>query len=137
MAGKGDSRGAQQEVEAFDLVRASLPADATLNVNRTADVLKVAGAVLAARLAASKADNQGAVEAWKRAVEAQDALTYDEPPAWYYPVRESLGGSLLLAGKPKEAEAVFRDDLDPEPKERAVALRPVGGPEGPATVRRG
>lgn len=116
LAGKGDPRGAQQEVEAFDLVRASLPADATLNVNRTADVLKVAGAVLAARLAASKADNQGAVEAWKRAVEAQDALTYDEPPAWYYPVRESLGGSLLLAGKPKEAEAVFRADLDRNPR---------------------
>ena len=116
LAGKGDPRGAQQEVEAFDLIRASLPADATLNVNRTADVLKVAGAMLAARLAASKADKQGAVEAWKRAVEAQDALTYDEPPVWYYPVRESLGGSLLLAGKPKEAEAVFRADLDRNPR---------------------
>ena len=116
LAGKGDPHGAQHEAEAFDTVRASLPVDATFNVNRTADVLKIAGAVLEARLAASKADKQGAVQAWKMAVEAQDALTYDEPPAWYYPVRESLGGALLLAGTPKEAEAVFRADLDRNPR---------------------
>ena len=56
------------------------------------------------------------MEAWKRAVEAQDALTYDEPPAWYYPVRESLGGSLLLARQPTEAEALFRANLDRNPR---------------------
>ena len=47
----------------------------------------------------------------KRAVSAQDALAYDEPPAWYYPVRESLGAALLANGRGAEAEAVFREDL--------------------------
>jgi hypothetical protein len=38
-------------------------------------------------------------------------LTYDEPPAWYYPIRESLGAALLLAGDPAAAEAVFHEGL--------------------------
>jgi hypothetical protein len=38
-------------------------------------------------------------------------LQYDEPPAFHYPVRESLGAMLLRAGKAAEAEAVFREDL--------------------------
>ena len=42
-------------------------------------------------------------------------LAYDEPPAWYYPVRESLGASLLLAGDAPGAEAVFREGLRRSP----------------------
>jgi Flp pilus assembly protein TadD len=49
------------------------------------------------------------VQKWRRAVELQDALAYGEPPAWYYPVRESLGAALLRAGDPSAAEAVFRE----------------------------
>jgi hypothetical protein len=49
-------------------------------------------------------------------VTAQDALNYDEPPDWYYPVRESLGGALLAAGKPIDAEQVFREDLRRNPR---------------------
>jgi hypothetical protein len=40
-------------------------------------------------------------------VEAQDQLTYDEPPDWYYPVGNPKGACLLRAGKSAEAEAVF------------------------------
>jgi len=53
---------------------------------------------------------------WRRAVEVQDRLNYDEPPDWYYPVRESLGGALLRAGRPAEAETVFRADLERNPR---------------------
>jgi cytochrome c-type biogenesis protein CcmH/NrfG len=49
-------------------------------------------------------------------VELQDALLYDEPPAWYYPVRESLGAALLRAGKAAEAEAVFREGQRRSPR---------------------
>ena len=40
---------------------------------------------------------------------------YDEPPAWYYPVRESLGGALLLSGDAAGAEAVFREGMRRSP----------------------
>lgn len=47
-----------------------------------------------------------------QAVAAEDALAYDEPPGWYYPLsRESLGGALMLDKQYSEAESVFREDL--------------------------
>jgi hypothetical protein len=52
----------------------------------------------------------------KKAVAAQDALAYDEPPDWFFPVRESLGGALLRAGNAAEAEKIFREDLVRNPR---------------------
>jgi tetratricopeptide (TPR) repeat protein len=71
--------------------------------------------VLDARIAAARADHKAALAHWRRAVEMQDALPYNEPPDWYYPVRESLGGELARAGQYAEAEAVFRADLQHNP----------------------
>ena len=45
------------------------------------------------------------------ALKIEDAGLYFEPPKWYYPIRQSLGAALLKAGKPAEAEAVYREDL--------------------------
>lgn len=50
------------------------------------------------------------------AVAMQDRLSYNEPADWHYPVRESLGAALLLAGRASEAEAVFRADLRKNPR---------------------
>ena len=49
------------------------------------------------------------------AVRMQDALIYEEPPIWYYPVRESLAAQLLAMGHAQEAEAVYREDLKINP----------------------
>jgi tetratricopeptide (TPR) repeat protein len=38
-----------------------------------------------------------------------------EPPPFYYPIRQSLGAELLAAGKPAEAESVYREDLKRNP----------------------
>jgi hypothetical protein len=45
-------------------------------------------------------------------VNDESALAYDEPPQWFHPLRESLGGFLLRSGKYTEAEGVFRADLE-------------------------
>ncbi len=84
--------------------------------SRGADVLELAAASLDARLAERAGDRAGALTHWQRAVAAQDRLSYDEPPDWYYPVRESLGGALLRADRAAEAEAVFRADLERNPR---------------------
>jgi tetratricopeptide (TPR) repeat protein len=72
--------------------------------------------VLDARIAEAGGDAAAAIASWRKAVEAQDALAYDEPPGWYYPTRESLGAALLRAGQAAEAEAVFRADLEQHPR---------------------
>ena len=51
-----------------------------------------------------------------QAITIQDSLKYDEPPDWFYPVRETLGAVLLINGNAVEAEKVFRDDLDRNPR---------------------
>jgi tetratricopeptide (TPR) repeat protein len=83
--------------------------------NSVPGVASLALEVLDARIAAARADHKGALAHWRRAVEMQDALPYNEPPDWYYPVRESLGGELARAGQYAEAEAVFRADLQRNP----------------------
>jgi hypothetical protein len=113
LAGKGRREDALREQAAFESGRAKLPASAMWGNNKPGEALAIAGEILAARLAGSPAD---AVDHWRKAVELQDALVYDEPPAWYYPIRESLGGALLRSGKAAEAEAVFREGLRRGPR---------------------
>ncbi|PYT03490.1 MAG: hypothetical protein DMF65_04120 [Acidobacteria bacterium] len=43
-------------------------------------------------------------------------MAYDEPPAWFMPMRETLGATLLLDGQAAEAERVFRADLERNPR---------------------
>ncbi|MGI8958961.1 MAG: tetratricopeptide repeat protein [Bryobacteraceae bacterium] len=109
-AAKGKAAQARGERDLFQAARKQVPENALyVNGNNSVEnVLKVAASVLEARLAT---DRRSAIELWKKAVEAQDALIYDEPPPWYYPVRESWGAALLGNGQAAEAEAVFREDL--------------------------
>ena len=62
-------------------------------------------------MALAKRDNAVAVGMLRDAVAVQDMLKYDEPQDWFFPVRESLGGVLLMTGDAKGAEQVFREDL--------------------------
>ncbi len=84
--------------------------------NKAKDVLNIATNVLSAKIALAKHDSTSAVSLLRRAVAIQDTLKYDEPPDWFYPVRESLGAVLLLNGNAAEAEKVFREDLDRNPR---------------------
>ena len=63
--------------------------------------------------------------AWQRAVALEDGFAYNEPADWFYPMRHYLGAALLDARKPKEAEAVFREDLRRNPGQRLGAPRPL------------
>jgi len=79
-------------------------------------VLGLARVVLEARLAEARGQSAAGIAKWNEAVALGDALPYDEPPVWFYPLRESLGGALLRANRPAEAEKVFRDDLLRHPR---------------------
>jgi tetratricopeptide (TPR) repeat protein len=116
-AAKGQRSEALAEKGLFEKATFKVPTDAQWIVNRSRQILSLASVILAARLAETPA---ASIPRWKQAVEIQDGLVYDEPPAWYYPVRESLGGALLRAGQPAEAEAVFREALRRTPKNGRV-----------------
>jgi tetratricopeptide (TPR) repeat protein len=111
-AAKGQAGESRKEQAEFEKVRKTLDRNMQWDTNRFGDVMDLGSVVLDARLEQSPAR---AVPKWKRAVALQDALVYDEPPAWYYPVRESLGAALLLSGDAAAAEAVFREGLRRSP----------------------
>jgi hypothetical protein len=73
---------------------------------------RVADYVLRARIAGAKGDAKSEIDGLRKGVEIEDALAYDEPPTWYLPTRESLGGALLRSGQAAEAERVLRADLE-------------------------
>jgi tetratricopeptide (TPR) repeat protein len=118
LAGQGKARDAVAEQRRFERERAAVPPEGQYLINNKAgDVLALAAATLDAQLAAARGDTRGAIAAWRRAVTLEAALAYDEPPAWFYTVRESLGAALLRAGNHAEAEAEFRGALATRPRD--------------------
>ena len=87
-----------------------------MGVNRAESVLAVAVAEASGELAAARGDYDAAIVHLTDAVERQDGLRYMEPPPWHHSVRIVLGSALLDAGRPEEAERVFREDLERLPE---------------------
>ena len=79
------------------------------------DVLKLASAVIEARVAQAQGNFTSAIERFEQASNIQDGLAYTEPPYWYYPVRQSLAAALLQAGRLAEAEDQFQRALKRAP----------------------
>jgi tetratricopeptide (TPR) repeat protein len=104
--------GAMAELEAIRRIKAEADFTGLTQGGVPApDVLDIADAVLRGRMAQALGDRADAVAAFREAVALQDALPYMEPPYWYYPVRQSLGAALLMAGDAAAAEQVFRESL--------------------------
>ncbi len=110
-----DRSGAARELAELEAIRQRTPPDARVAMNSARDVLAIAADVLGAELAEANGDLPSALSHFERAVAAEDALHYDEPPDWTFPVRHQLGAALLAAGRPAPAEAVYRADLQRHP----------------------
>ncbi|MDX1482029.1 MAG: tetratricopeptide repeat protein [Woeseiaceae bacterium] len=79
-------------------------------------LLDIADSLTLGEIAMAEEDYAAAIGHYRAAVEVQDELPYTEPPFWYYPTRHSLGKALLAAGRPAEAEAVYRKNLENYPR---------------------
>ncbi len=110
-ASQGRVAKAEGDRQAFAAAARSIPAGAMFGLNPASRIMSIADKVLAARIASAKGDIKNSIESLRQAVELEDALAYDEPPAWFLPVREMLGGALMKQGDFATAEQVFRDDL--------------------------
>ena len=115
-AGLGRTNEAKVERGEMEGVSGQISEKEMLMINSARSVLAIGLADLDARIARAEGDAGTEIVHWRRAVDLQDKLSYMEPPEWHYPVREALGGALLRQGKPSEAEAVFRKDLEINPR---------------------
>jgi tetratricopeptide (TPR) repeat protein len=80
-------------------------------LDSAAHILQLATTVLDARIAWARDARPESIRLWRAAVKEADTVPYDEPPVFFYPVRESLGAALLLSGDAAGAEQAFREDL--------------------------
>jgi tetratricopeptide (TPR) repeat protein len=115
-AAKNRPDDAVTEKKKLDAIIASTPPERIVGFNTADKLLAMASATLAGEIESAKGQHDDAINYLKEAVAIQDALNYEEPPPWYYPVRETLGMELLAAGKTTDAEQVFRDDLKQNPE---------------------
>jgi tetratricopeptide (TPR) repeat protein len=116
LVGKGDLDAARSEAEAIGeigrtadfsgLVAGGVPAG---------DVVEIARRVVLARAAQAEGDLRTAIAEYEAAAKIQATLPYMEPAYWYYPVRQSLGAVLLMAGQTDRAERVFKASLEATP----------------------
>jgi len=118
LAATGKLAAAELEHRAVTEALESTAPDETfaMSPNKTRDVLTIASAVMAAKMATARNEKSEAIQQLRAAVAIQDRLKYAEPPSWFYPVRESLGAALFLDGQMPEAEQVFREDLQRNPR---------------------
>jgi tetratricopeptide (TPR) repeat protein len=116
LAATGKLDQAAAERDSVDEIGDAIPEDFVVGINAAKPLLRVAGAVLAGDLAYRAKRWDEAIAQYEDAVRKADDLKYDEPPAWYQPPRQYLGKALLDAGRPADAERVYREDLAQHPE---------------------
>jgi tetratricopeptide (TPR) repeat protein len=116
LASTGKTREAQAMMRELRTLATKVPPDLPAGQNPASSMCRLGADAIEARVAERARKWQQAIAAWQRAVIQEDGFAYSEPADWFYPMRHYLGAALLDAKKPKEAEAVFRQDLKQNPE---------------------
>jgi len=114
---KRQLRDAERELAAVQRIARDKGLEFSLfSPNTAATVFAIAPEVLAGEIAAARRQFDRALSHLERAVRLEDGLIYTEPAEWHYPPRQALGAVLLLAGRSREAETVYWEDLKRNPE---------------------
>jgi hypothetical protein len=113
LAAKGKTDDAEKELSALrDIAKNELLGKQLIwEVNSAGDLVNIAALVLEAELLSRNKQYNGASVLFRKAMAIEDALTYQEPPDWFFSVRQTFGHWLVQAGRYAEAETIYRDDL--------------------------
>ncbi len=115
LAAKGRVADATAALADLETLADGLPADAGAGLNTAKDIFGVARLVARGLVARAAGRTDEALTALRDAAAKEDQLAYDEPADWFIPVRHQLGAALLAAGRPADAETVYRQDLTQHP----------------------
>ena len=115
LAATGKIDEAKAELAKAEMLNAATPADATQGNNVAKPLYDIGQFKAQARIASAEGRRDEAVRLLTAGVGLEDKLAYNEPNDMIFPTRHLLGSELLAAGKPAEAEAVFREDLKLHP----------------------
>ena len=110
-AAKGETVKARQEQALFLEGAKLVPAETQLGNNSATAVISLATHMLAGEILVAEKKLDAGIAELQTAVNEEDALKYDEPPAWMIPIRHSLGAALMKMRRFADAEQVYREDL--------------------------
>jgi tetratricopeptide (TPR) repeat protein len=112
-AGRGDVKLARQELLAMQpYVEDPTLAGVQVSIrNNARQLAAIARLVLAGTVEERDGKLDRAIEILGEARDLEDALGYNEPEDWHYPVRQILGAVQLEAGKAADAERTYREEL--------------------------
>lgn len=106
------------------------------------DVLSIAALSARAQIARTKGAFEEAEDLLRRAIALESGISYMEPPYWYSPVQQTLGGVLLQDGRAEEAVEAFEAALATQPNNGwavwglSQAKRAMGDTRGAAAADR-
>jgi tetratricopeptide (TPR) repeat protein len=115
LASTGEQANAQMEYDQFTELRTKVPADYMWGFTPATQVLDVMGYVLHSKLMRARGERATELDLLRKAVAAYDQIGYNEPPDFYYPVRETLGFALLRSHRHADAVAVFKEEVKRHP----------------------
>ncbi len=110
--GKGKIADAEKELAEVKRIAKDPALEFSLFSPNMANVIfSIAPEVLGGEIEAAKKNYDPAIAQLDRAVRIEDGLIYTEPSEWHYPPRHALGAVLLEAGRAREAETIYWEDL--------------------------
>jgi tetratricopeptide (TPR) repeat protein len=143
LAAAGDAAAAEAELRGLRTIAGDAAlADEYVEFNAAGDLVNIAAEVLAGVVAGARGDHGAAIRHLHTARDLEDDLVYGEPPEWTVPVRHDLGAALMAAGRHREAEAAYREDLARFPangwslKGLSLALTALGRADEAAAAER-
>jgi tetratricopeptide (TPR) repeat protein len=110
--GKGKLAEAEKELAEVNRIAKDPALDFSLfSPNKANVIFAIAPEVLGGEIEAAKKNYDKAIAHLERAVRMEDGLIYTEPNEWHFPPRHALAAVLLEAGRAREAETVYWEDL--------------------------
>jgi tetratricopeptide (TPR) repeat protein len=87
------------------------------NATPVSVLMDIASTGLDGEIRQAEGDVEGAIAAFAASVAIEDTLGYTEPPDWPQSMRHYLGAALLEAGRARDAERAYRQDLENAPND--------------------
>lgn len=110
-AAKSNTESARKEQAIFRELVQRVPKETAVSNNTAESIIALANHMIEGELLIAEGKLDPGLDELRAALTLEDALKYDEPPAWMIPLRHTIGANLMNAGRFAEAEQVYRDDL--------------------------
>ncbi|MGM5471102.1 hypothetical protein ACS386_12560 [Flavobacteriaceae bacterium LMO-SS05] len=116
--GKGNLDQAKTELTQLELLEKdeSLKDITIWDINSVYELVRIAQKVLNAEILAKERKFEDSISLLKEAIAMEDALNYNEPPDWFFSIRQHLGAIEIETGHYKEAIVTYTEDLKRLPK---------------------